>query len=101
MLIFQYDNKLYMPTLAKWIITIVVVLFVGYVYGSKKIDVPYWIAPLIASALFGLWFTEDPNKKKKEFSFQRRKRKRKIENIFLLAIVALIIIMVILKFTIL
>jgi accessory gene regulator protein AgrB len=89
-----------MHIVTKWIITILVTLFIGYVYGSHKANVPYWIAPLFASALFGIWLMKDPNKKKKEISFQRQKRKRKIENIFLLTIVALIIIMIMLKFTI-
>jgi uncharacterized membrane protein len=87
-----------MPTIVKLIITIVVALFIGFVFGSDKNVVPHWIAPFFACAVLALWLMKDPNEKKKQISFQKQQRKRKIENIFLLTIIALIIIMVILKF---
>ena len=87
-----------MPTIAKWIITIAVVLFGVYVYRSNKLDIPYWIAALFACALFGLWMMEDMSPRKKKLSFEKQKRKTRLQNIFLL-IVIVIIIIVILKFT--
>jgi hypothetical protein len=66
-----------MLTLVKWVITIIVVLFVGYIYWSDKIVVPNWIAPLFACALFGVWLMKDPNKRKKKFPLKDRKERGK------------------------
>jgi hypothetical protein len=51
-------------------------------YGSGKNIVPYWIAPLFASALFGVWLMKDPNKKKKKFPLKNRKEKAKDKTFF-------------------